>query len=94
MSDRAFAAVFGVFPEQLTPLRGGYGDEHRISPTVLKEFVRLSLKNHGPTMRRIADNSRPVDERLMRRLYMSFVDNLEDARVSKLLERNRRAYDQ
>ena len=104
MSDRAFAAVFGVFPERLletaapTPspppsLTGGYEESPvRISPQILKEFVRLSGKNHGPTMRDIANNDKVVDDRLMRKLYKSFVKNLDDDRVNRLLQKQERAY--
>ena len=104
MSDRAFAAVFGVVPERLLgtappppspspSLNGGHEESPiRISPQLLKEFVRLSVKNHGPTMRDIANNEKVVDDRLMRKLYKSFVKNMDDERVNRLLQKQEKAY--
>jgi predicted nucleic acid-binding protein len=97
MPDKAFAAVFGVHPEQITQYQGGHGveihsDDIHLSPIVLKEFVRLSVKNHGPTMRKISENARTVDDKLMKKLYKSFVKHLDDDRVARLLEKNRQKY--
>lgn len=99
MPDKAFAAIFGVHPERIAEHQGGHGieihsDDIHLSPIVLKEFVRLSVKNHGPTMRKISENARTFDDKLMKKLYTSFVKHLDDDRVLRLLEKNRRQYGQ
>ena len=43
-------------------------------------------------MRDIASNEKVVDDRLMRKLYKSFVKNLDDDRVNRLLQKQERAY--
>jgi hypothetical protein len=44
---------------------------------VEQEFMRLSLKNHYPSIRKLS-TSKETDNKLLKKLYKSFIKNIAD----------------
>jgi hypothetical protein len=57
-----------------------------INEDVVDEFLRLSLQHHRPTVNRLA-RSNEVDERLMLKLFRSFLSTVNNTKVKRKLLR-------
>lgn len=86
LHDNALDFLFPPDVEEHSEVVAQQDGGETINEDVVDEFLRLSLQHHRPTVNRLA-RSNEVDERLMLKLFRSFLSTVNNTKVKRKLLR-------